>query len=150
MRQEAERNGVTLRLEAKASRTTLSADAHRLRQVLLNLLSNAIKFTPAPGEVQASTVVESDGNLSIAVSDTGIGMAEADIDRALEPFGQIDQGLARKYQGTGLGLPLAKRLAELQGATLKVMSQIHRGTTVVVNFPAGLVSERRSTAHSVA
>jgi signal transduction histidine kinase len=155
MRQEAERSRVALRLEKGTPQTILSADPHRLRQVLLNLLSNAIKFTPAAGEVQACTVMQPDGDVSIVVTDTGIGMAEADIEHALEPFGQVEQGLARKYQGTGLGLPLAKRLAELQGATLEIASAPQKGTTVVVTFPAGFVTEytpsnRNSVRQSVA
>jgi signal transduction histidine kinase len=74
-------------------------------------------------------------NVCIAVSDTGIGMDAMDIPKALEPFGQIDSSIARKYQGTGLGLPLSKLLAELHGGDLSIESALGRGTTVTVVLP---------------
>src|SRR5262249_17760508 len=90
----------------------LRADPRRVRQIVLNLLSNAIKFTPPGGEVRVSASRSSSG-IALKVTDTGIGIAREDIPKALERFGQIDNRLARKYQGTGLGLPLSKRLAEM-------------------------------------
>ncbi len=92
----------------------LNGDARRLRQMLLNLLSNAIKFTPKGGEVKISAF-RSGSHVSIAVSDTGIGIKEDDIPKVLEPFRQIDSKVQRRHQGTGLGLPLTKELAELHG-----------------------------------
>jgi signal transduction histidine kinase len=112
----------------------LKGDERRLRQILFNLLSNAIKFTPEGGEVTASVFLNANG-LNIAVADTGIGIAEEDIPRALERFGQIDSALGRKHTGTGLGLPLAKELAELHGGTLAIASEVGVGTTVTVTFP---------------
>jgi signal transduction histidine kinase len=112
----------------------LRCDDRRLRQILLNLLSNAVKFTPEGGEVKVSVTL-SDGGLAVAVTDTGIGMAPQDIPRALERFGQIDSSLSRKYEGTGLGLPLAKHLAELHGAGFAIQSEVGVGTTIVVTFP---------------
>jgi signal transduction histidine kinase len=120
----------------------LLADPRRVRQIVLNLLANAVKFTPADGEVRMSTFRTATG-VSLQVSDTGIGMAPNDIPKALERFGQVDNRLARKYEGTGLGLPLSKRLAELHGGTLELQSEIGRGTTVTVTFPAHrLMGER--------
>jgi signal transduction histidine kinase len=113
----------------------IDADETRLKQVLLNLLSNAIKFTPAGGHVMVSAWLEASG-LVIAVADTGIGMRAQDIPLALEPFRQVDAVLSRRYEGTGLGLPLAKRLTELHGGTLEIDSMPGRGTTVRIRLPA--------------
>jgi signal transduction histidine kinase len=123
----------------------VTADARRVRQVLLNLLSNAVKFTPPGGEVVVSASADP-GGLAIAVADTGIGMAPDDIPKALERFGQIDTRLARKYEGTGLGLPLSLRLMELHGGTLVIDSTVGRGTTVTVTFPHTRVVVERAAA----
>lgn len=113
---------------------TIRADHRRLYQILLNLMSNAIKFTPENGAVQISAVIENE-QLVIRVVDTGIGMAPEDIPRAVERFGQIDSTLARKYEGTGLGLPLVKKLVELHGGRLEIQSKLGAGTSVSVIFP---------------
>jgi signal transduction histidine kinase len=113
----------------------LRADAKRMRQILLNLLSNAVKFTLPGGTVSVFTIQHSAG-LDITVDDTGIGMRSEDIPRALERFGQIDSTLARKYDGAGLGLPLARNLIELHGGTLRIESTVGAGTTVTVSLPA--------------
>ena len=126
-------------------RFALRADDRRLRQILLNLLSNAVKFTPEGGEVSVSVAMKKDG-LAIAVADTGIGIAEEDIPRCLERFGQIDSALSRKHQGTGLGLPLAKHLAELHGGALTIQSEFGTGTTVTVTFPPSRVLAEREAA----
>jgi two-component system, cell cycle sensor histidine kinase PleC len=105
-----------------------------MRQILINLLSNAVKFTPEGGTVRASASLNN-GEITIAVSDTGIGMTPEQIPRALEAFGQIDSTISRKHEGTGLGLPLAKRLAELHGGVLKIDSKINLGTTVAIVLP---------------
>ena len=110
------------------------ADPRRVRQVLLNLLSNAVKFTPEGGEVRL-TLAHSAAGLAIVVTDTGIGIAAKDIPRAFERFGQIDDQLSRRYAGTGLGLPLSKRLMELHGGMLELESTVGVGTTVRAIFP---------------
>ncbi|MBX3494545.1 MAG: hypothetical protein KF899_16375, partial [Parvibaculum sp.] len=114
-----------------------------VRQVLLNLMSNGVKFTPAGGEVRVAASVE-DGALVIRVSDTGIGIAADDIPVALERFGQIDSDLARKYEGTGLGLPLSKCLMEHHGGTLQIESEPGRGTTVSIRFPKERILKKAS------
>ncbi len=120
----------------------LLADPRRVRQIVLNLLANAVKFTPAEGEVRVSTY-RTEAGIALAVSDTGIGIAATDIPKALERFGQVDNRLARKYEGTGLGLPLSKRLAELHGGTLELESEVGQGATVTVTFPTyRLVGEK--------
>ncbi len=110
-------------------------DERRLKQIILNLLSNAIKFTGSGGKVTLSAAQESDGSVAIRVADTGIGMRSEEIPLALEPFRQVDGSLTRRHEGTGLGLPLAKQLAELHGGSLRVESQIDAGTTVCVRLP---------------
>jgi signal transduction histidine kinase len=119
---------------AAEGKILIRADERRLRQILINLVSNAVKFTPEGGHVCIATSI-TDQSFIVAVSDTGIGMAPADIPKALEPFRQVDSKLSRKYQGTGLGLPLAKHLTELHGGTLTIESEVNAGTTVRVAFP---------------
>jgi signal transduction histidine kinase len=123
----------------------LRADQRRVRQILLNLLSNAVKFTPPQGEIRVSLFRRGAG-IAVAIADTGIGIAAEDMPRALERFGQVDSTLARKYEGTGLGLPLSKRLAELHGATLDIESRVSVGTTITVIFPAERVLGDRRAA----
>jgi len=113
----------------------LLADEARLRQIALNLLSNAVKFTKAGGRVSISTGLDSAGGITIAVTDTGIGMTADDIQIALEPFRQVTSSLSRSNEGTGLGLPLTKTLVELHGSRLDIASVPGRGTTVMVTFP---------------
>ena len=113
----------------------IRADARRLKQVLLNPLSNAVKFTPPGGHVELEARVAEGGRVELAVRDTRIGMDPKDIPRALEPFAQVDNALSRRYEGTGLGLPLSRKLVELHGGTLTIASQIAKGTTVAVRMP---------------
>jgi signal transduction histidine kinase len=98
-----------------------------------------VKFTPQGGTVTIYTVLDVDGCMAINFADTGIGMDEAGIAKALEPFGQADSTLSRMYEGTGLGLPLTKRLMEAHGGTLEIESRLEEGTTVTVRFPANRV-----------
>jgi signal transduction histidine kinase len=117
---------------------SLLADRRRVSQVLLNVLSNAVKFTPEGGTVQVS-LWRRDGVMGVVVADTGIGIAPDDIPRVLEPFGQVDSLLSRKYSGTGLGLPLSVRLMQLHGGRLDIDSTLGAGTTVTITFPADRV-----------
>jgi signal transduction histidine kinase len=116
----------------------LFADRRRVSQVLLNLLSNAVKFTPDGGTVQVSVWQDRDA-VGITVADTGIGIAAEDIPVVLQPFGQVDSQLSRKYSGTGLGLPLSGRLMKLHGGTLDIESKVGAGTTVMIAFPANRI-----------
>ena len=113
------------------------ADERKLMQILLNLLSNAVKFTPDGGRVMVSAHHEANA-LIVRVADNGIGIAADDIAKALSPFGQIDSLLTRQHAGTGLGLPLAKNLAELHGASFTLDSTLGQGTTVTMRFPLEL------------
>jgi signal transduction histidine kinase/sensor domain CHASE-containing protein len=136
VRERAEMAGVTVTRDIAAGLPPLSADNRLLKQVLLNLLSNAVKFTERGGSVEVSVAASAAGGTQIRVADTGIGMSEADVAVALTPFAQVDSKLAREYQGTGLGLPLAKSFVELHGGSLSVASRPGVGTTVTVWFPA--------------
>ena len=98
----------------------------------------SIKFTPPGGRVCLRARL-ADGGLRLMVEDTGIGMSSADIPKALSPFGQIDSAHNRRHAGTGLGLPLTKRLVELHGGTLALDSVPGRGTTVTILFPASRI-----------
>jgi signal transduction histidine kinase len=108
--------------------------------VLINLMSNAVKFTPENGEVTIAVQPAPDSMMSIEITDTGVGMTPSEIETALRPFGQVDQGFNKKYEGTGLGLPISAALVGLHGGRLIVESDKGKGTRVTVllpNFAAG-------------
>jgi signal transduction histidine kinase len=133
---------LTLKVELPDSLLLVRADERKLKQVLMNLLSNAVKFTPAGGEILIRVAVERPRGVVIAVRDSGIGIAPENIARALSPFGQVDSRLSRRYEGTGLGLPLARALAELHGGGLELESTPGQGTTVCVILPSARLVER--------
>lgn len=112
----------------------IRADERRMRQVLINILANAVKFTPEGGRVELA-MRRTDKGLLIEVSDTGIGIAADKVEVAMEPFSQIDSDTNRNYPGTGLGLPLAKRLVELHGGSLSLTSEVNLGTVVSIILP---------------
>ena len=143
VRERAESGRVRLSVDVADPLPTIQADELRLKQILLNLLTNAVKFTPEGGSVTINARVAPGGGFAISVTDTGIGMKKEDIPRALEAFSQIDGKLDRKYEGTGLGLPLTKALIELHGGTLTVESTPDQGTTVTVDLPADRVLAER-------
>ncbi len=118
----------------------LYADERKFKQILINLLSNAIKFTPPGGCVAIKIWFCRDNGYVFQIADTGIGIALADIPKALTPFQQVDSDLNRKYEGSGLGLPLTKALTELHGGSLGLQSEVGVGTTVTVRFPAERIS----------
>ncbi len=127
--------GIALRVKLEPKLPVIDADAAKLRQILINILSNAVKFTRNGGKILVTVRPARGGGISIVVKDNGIGMHPADIPTALEPFGQIDSSIARRYEGTGLGLPLTKVLVELHGGLLEVSSEPDKGTTVTVRLP---------------
>jgi len=142
LRSRADAGGVSLAARPNAGLPRLRADERSVRQVLLNLLSNAVKFTPPGGQVTVEAWLDADGSTTLSVRDTGIGMSETEIAVALSPFGQIDSRLARKHEGTGLGLPICKSLMELHGGALSVESETNRGTTLTARFPAARTVRR--------
>lgn len=131
----AAHGNVTLTCDIAPDLPYLRADEKRVRQILLNLLSNAIKYTPAGGRVAAAARIGADGAMELAVSDTGSGIADEDQARVMEAFVQVENENNRKNEGTGLGLPLTKRLVELHGGSLELDSAPGKGTTVTARFP---------------
>ena len=113
---------------------TLPGSEVKLKRVLFNLLSNAVGFTPAGGKVLVTAWRRDDGDAAIRVEDSGIGMSAEEIEIALTPFGQVDASLSRRHEGTGLGLPLAKRLVELHGGRLDIDSTPGVGTCVTLTL----------------
>ncbi|MGB0748607.1 MAG: sensor histidine kinase [Magnetospiraceae bacterium] len=135
VRGRAEKAGVTIKNEFKDYETRLFVDSRRIKQVLVNLLTNAVKFTEVSGVVTLAGGKRADGQYELRVSDTGIGIAEEDITRILDPFVQVGDILTRKTEGAGIGLPLSKSLMELHGGALSVESSLGNGTTVTLVFP---------------
>ncbi len=137
--ERATTSGINLGVDVGGRLPPLFADELRLKQVLINLLANAIKFTPPRGSVEIVARRAGCGGILIRVADTGIGMSQDEIAVALKRFGQVDHGFNRKFEGTGLGLPLAIALVELHGGTLTIKSTPNVGTTVDVLFPQSRV-----------
>ena len=136
VRPRADEAGVKLIERMPQDHCILKTDQKRLKQVLLNLFSNAVKFTPAGGFITLYAWKDVARNsLVIEVQDTGIGIEEKDISKVMATFGQIESNLSRKYEGTGLGLPLCNKLVQLMGGSMHIKSQIGEGTTVAVVLP---------------
>lgn len=114
---------------------TLRADERHVKQITLNLLNNAIKFTPPGGTVTVTVRQDEAKGTEIEISDTGIGIAEEDMAKVLEPFGQVANTLERRHNGTGLGLPICNALIQLHGGTLELKSDVGKGTQAIVRFP---------------
>jgi two-component system cell cycle sensor histidine kinase PleC len=147
--QQAFVGGLRLSLEIADPLPPVIVDPTRLTQILLNLLSNAVKFTEPDGSVSLGIRRAGNGGVVLEVRDTGPGMTAAEIEVALQPFGQVDGGLARRHNGTGLGLPLARELAELHGGSLTVESEKGRGTRIVVTLPPARVLANAVAASAV-
>ena len=124
-----------IEIDVPADMPLLLVDPRRISQALGNLLANALKFTPEAGQVRVVVTRAADGGALLMVEDTGIGMAEETVAAALEPFRQLDGSLARRFEGAGLGLSIAKALAELHGGSLSVKSAVGEGTTVTIALP---------------
>ena len=139
VRQRAEEAGLSLALAVATDLPPVRADQRALKQILLNLLSNAIKFTPRGGHITLGAARAADDGIDLSVADSGIGIAPADIARAMEPFGQVDTTLTRRYQGAGLGLPISRALVELHGGRLTLDSKPGAGTVATVHLPAARV-----------
>lgn len=135
----AERGEITLVNKLGEDLPFLYADQLRMKQILLNLISNAVKFSEPGGEVILESRINDDKSLSLLISDSGIGMDDKEMKIAHAQFGQVEDTLARKQEGTGLGLPLTKQLVELHGGTMEISSRKGTGTQVVLHFPADRV-----------
>ncbi|WP_374654145.1 sensor histidine kinase [Dongia sp.] len=148
---------LTLSMYLPAELPPVLADPQHLRQIMLNLLSNAVKFTMAGGEVSMGAVRKAtdddarnnagnEDGIEIWVKDTGIGIAPADIAKALAPFGQVRTNATTAQQGTGLGLPITKSLAELNGGRFEIESAPGKGTRVSIHFPTGRLAPEKLAA----
>ncbi len=138
----AKKNNVRLVISLPGDLPAIMGDELRIRQSLINLVANAVKFSPG-GIVEVSAACGADG-LTICVRDNGIGMSTPELDHALEPFGQVDNGLNRKFEGTGLGLPLTKGLIALHGGTLTIESAPANGTHITITLPASRIVGREA------
>lgn len=134
VRERAEAGEVTLAGELSADLPLVWADERRVKQALVNVLANAVKFTQPGGRVDVTVQAGPDG-LDFLISDTGIGIATIDLAKIMAPFGQVDSGMARRYQGSGLGLPLSRELMDLHGGSLRLDSTPGMGTVVTLHFP---------------
>jgi PAS domain S-box-containing protein len=137
MQPQANRERVIMRLALTPRLVQIAADERSVRQIVLNLLSNAVKYNEPGGQVIVSTAITEAGHVAIRIKDTGIGMSEAEIALALEPFRQV--ATARTVTGTGLGLPLTKALVEANRANFTIRSRKNEGTLVEVSFPPARV-----------
>jgi signal transduction histidine kinase/HAMP domain-containing protein len=145
---QSQRGNLTITVEKPQEPLWLLADPARARRIVQHLLSNAVKFTPAGGRVTLSASRLVPGWVALKITDTGIGMSAEDIPVALAPFGQIDSSLSRKYEGTGLGLPLCKVFAALHGGSLDIESSPGNGTVVTVVLPEAISDPQSLTVAS--
>ena len=127
---------LTLTIRLNGALPKLWSDERAVKQMVLNLLSNAVKFTPAGGEISVYAEIDEDGCFVLSVSDTGIGIASEDIPKVFTPFSQIHSTVYSKHEGTGLGIPLVKSLAEMHGGTMALESALDSGTIATIRFPA--------------
>lgn len=135
VREKALAHDIALKANVAAGLDEAMVDVRKFKQMVFNLLANAVKFTPDGGSVLLEAQKTSAGQLEFSVSDTGIGIAEKDMERLFVPFEQLDSSLTRKYEGTGLGLSMVKRLAELHGGTVSVRSEPGKGSCFTVGIP---------------
>ena len=135
VRERASNNEVSLIVSVPDDLPDLRCDPLKLKQILINLMSNSIKFTLPKGDVILSAGVMASGEFFFEIRDTGIGMAKESIPLAMQAFTQVDSSLDRKYEGTGLGLPLVKMLTNLHGGIFDLESELGVGTTARVRLP---------------
>ena len=135
-------SGINLQIRIPSDLPLLWCDERKLKQMLLNLVNNGVKFTPSGGIVEISARLKPEGFI-LAVRDSGIGIAQADLDRVLEPFVQAETTLSRRQEGTGLGLALVKSMIEIHGGHLMLQSTLGNGTSAELVFPAERISAAR-------
>jgi len=145
VKQAAEKKHLKVSLSLSSTATQIEADGRRLKQILVNLLSNAVKFTPEGGEIGLKVLDDPANEMThFTVWDTGIGIASQDLGRLFQPFVQLDSSLSRRYQGTGLGLALVHRLADMHGGRLSVQSEVGAGSRFTVSLPRREGSARQA------
>jgi len=146
VQEPAQHGGVELKVQVSSGLPLIHADPQRLRQIIVNLMSNAVKFTPTGGNVSLAVGIGHDGGLAITVTDTGIGMSPEQVQIALKPFGQVDDTLARRHEGAGLGLPLTRHFLDLHQGTIEIDSVPNIGTRIIARLPAARTLNRIAPA----
>lgn len=131
-----------IRVDNKVTNADLNliGEKHAIKQMLLNLISNAVRFSPEESYIMVDAEIDHAGRMRISVTDTGVGLTEKELEKALSPFGQVNAEHKREKSGTGLGLTLVKSLVELHGGGLEMVSQKNIGTTATLTFPKKRVS----------
>ena len=147
VRKRAERGNVTIRIDLPTIAPVLYADERQLRQILLNLLTNGVKFTQPGGQVAVNLRTLPDRRLEISVADTGVGIPQSELENVMQPFVQVASAHTRDHEGTGLGLPLVKSMAQMHGAEFRLESAPGRGTTATILFPANRVIGSQAVSH---
>ncbi|NOT05403.1 MAG: PAS domain S-box protein [Anaerolineales bacterium] len=136
IKQMANKKSITVDYSSSSAASMLHADPKRLKQILVNLLNNSVKFTPENGRIQLDVQADVKERLmSFSVTDTGIGIAPADIQKLFKPFVQVDSSLSRQYEGTGLGLTIAKKMIEMHGGSIEVQSEVGTGSRFTFTLP---------------
>ncbi|TCN36508.1 ATP-binding protein [Sinorhizobium americanum] len=133
---QANSQRVIIRTSLSGSVPEVVADGRSIKQIALNILANAIRFTPSGGQIVVSTSYETNGSVILRIRDTGIGMTRNELDQAMKPFRQVTTGGRKRGEGTGLGLPLTKAMAEANRAQFAISSAPNEGTLVEVSFPS--------------
>jgi signal transduction histidine kinase len=134
VKERAARHGIALDLNVDEKLDCFTGDERKFKQILVNLLSNAIKFTPEGGRIGV-TAVSSDDAVEISVSDTGVGIAPEDQKTIFDEFRQVRGDVTRKHEGTGLGLTLTRKFIELHGGSIRVESEVGKGSTFTFTMP---------------
>ena len=141
LRENALENGIRISFKIEEGIEGFTLDGRKFRQIIYNLLSNAVKFTDSGGRVDVvASMVEVDSMefFEVVVTDSGIGIASEELEKLFTPFVQLDASMSRRYEGTGLGLAMVKRLMGLHNGTIRVESEQGKGTSFIIRFPAGL------------
>jgi len=133
---QANSQRVIIRTSLSAAVPNVVADGRSIKQIALNILANAIRFTPSGGQIVVSTSYEANGSVILRIRDTGVGMTRNELDQAMKPFRQVTTGARKRGDGTGLGLPLTKAMAEANRAHFSITSAPNEGTLVEISFPS--------------
>jgi signal transduction histidine kinase/HAMP domain-containing protein len=146
LREKAEESKIRIDVDLPVGLPTLYVDARHFRQILINLITNAIKFTPVSGKVEVSAQVVELSRVEISIKDNGVGIAQENLAKILEPFGQVANSMTRDHDGAGLGLPIVKSLIQLNGGNLGISSVVGEGTIVKISMPTFSVQEMPSSS----
>lgn len=133
----------------EAEMPILKAEEISIKQAIGNIYNNAIKYTPKGGRITLFTNYDSNGTFRLSFTDTGVGMTDSEIKKALSPFGQIDNALDRSGSGTGLGLPLAQAIMKIHNGRMEILSEKAIGTTVTMIFPPDRVKSRAQSGENI-